>query len=387
MAKSRFLQLHFLTAFGVNNLNRDDLSRPKSLNFGSTPRLRISSQCIKRAWRISDTVQAALAGDAGERSRERWFQLGQELLAAGHELESVIAHIAPVREAFEGAPKVGADTPAVSETATPPEAVDAKAKKGGKKPKKPAEGLDVLKGDLYYFSKSEVDFIRATVADSLNLKGSTQGAPANTTEVFERIQSLPQSGDVAMFGRMVASKTALGIEGAVQVAHPFTVNKVVIDDDFFVAVDDLNEVGSGHMGANGFGAGLYYGYVNVDVKLLLENLGGDVDKAKRLLVAMAEVVATVAPGGKQNTFAARSYASFLMVEHGNAQPRSFADAFLTPVRQEPMAETAIAAVVAARDGIERAFPRQTTTAAIIDRVSQTGDFAQVEALIADALAD
>ncbi|WP_187627717.1 type I-E CRISPR-associated protein Cas7/Cse4/CasC [Paraburkholderia sp. UCT31] len=374
MAKSRFLQLHFLTAFSANNLNRDDLSRPKSFVFGATPRLRISSQSIKRAWRISDAVHEALAGEVGVRSREMWFQLGAELVKAGHSTENVLAHIAPVREAFEGARK---ETGEENGSEDPADA--AKGKKVGKK--KPSGGLDALKGDLFYFSKSEREFIRSVVIDSL----TQVGTPAKAEDVAEKIKALPASGDVAMFGRMVASNGALAIEGAVQVAHPFTVNKSVVDDDFFVAVDDLNEVGSGHMGSNGFGSGLYYGYVNVDLALLLSNLSGDVEKARKLLVALAEVIATVAPGGKQNSFAARSYASFLMAEHGNAQPRSFADAFLTPVNKEPMTETAISALLTARDSVESAFPRQATKATMVDRVRQQGSFADVEALICDAL--
>jgi CRISPR system Cascade subunit CasC len=49
-----FLQLHLLTAYPPSNLNRDDTGRPKSVIFGGTPRLRVSSQSLKRAWRTSD---------------------------------------------------------------------------------------------------------------------------------------------------------------------------------------------------------------------------------------------------------------------------------------------------------------------------------------------
>ena len=46
---SDFLQLHFLTTYGPSNLNRDDTGRPKSVVFGGVPRLRVSSQSLKRA--------------------------------------------------------------------------------------------------------------------------------------------------------------------------------------------------------------------------------------------------------------------------------------------------------------------------------------------------
>ena len=47
----RFLQLHVLTFYPPANLNRDDTGRPKSAVVGGVPRLRVSSQALKRAWR------------------------------------------------------------------------------------------------------------------------------------------------------------------------------------------------------------------------------------------------------------------------------------------------------------------------------------------------
>ncbi len=47
--KLPFLQLHLLTAHAPSNLNRDDANRPKTAIFGGEPRLRISSQSLKRA--------------------------------------------------------------------------------------------------------------------------------------------------------------------------------------------------------------------------------------------------------------------------------------------------------------------------------------------------
>ena len=58
----RFVQLHLLTSYPPSNLNRDDLGRPKTATMGGARRLRVSSQSLKRAWRTSDTLQAALEG-------------------------------------------------------------------------------------------------------------------------------------------------------------------------------------------------------------------------------------------------------------------------------------------------------------------------------------
>lgn len=383
-SSARFFQINFLTTYAANNLNRDDQSSPKSFLFGSAPRLRLSSQSVKRAWRTSDCLQTAFAGEGGVRSRETWFQIGEEFVAAGYSVADVVAHLLPIREAFVGEAKKASADDAPSTGAEPSDApADAKKTKGGKKK---GEGLDVLKSDLFFFNKADVDFIRATATASLQANGETAGKPFDVKSITAKMVGLPTSGDVAMFGRMVAGNNALTLEGAVQVAHPFTVNKSVVDDDFFTAVDDLPNVdGSAHMGANGFGSGMYYGYVNVDLALLVRNLGGDVEKARTLLTAMVEAIATVAPGGKQNTFAARSYATFLMAEIGSGQPCSYADAYLTPVKAEPLAETAIAAMVAARESIFKAFPSQATTVVMLNRLSGEGTFADITDLIDRAL--
>jgi len=67
--------------------------------------------------------------------------------------------------------------------------------------------------------------------------------------------------DIAMFGRMLAANTQYNMEAAVQVAHAITVHKVSVEDDFFTAVDDLNngeeDMGSGHLGETEFAAGRF----------------------------------------------------------------------------------------------------------------------------------
>ena len=76
----RFLQFHLLTAHAPSNLNRDDANRPKTAVFGGEPRLRISSQSLKRAWRTSTAFTEQLAGHLAERT-ERLGRLIVERLA------------------------------------------------------------------------------------------------------------------------------------------------------------------------------------------------------------------------------------------------------------------------------------------------------------------
>src|SRR5579884_2468685 len=72
---SRFLQLHMLTFYPPANLNRDDTGRPKTATVGGVPRLRISSQALKRAWRTSPIFAEQLANHRGQRTQ----RLGEEV--------------------------------------------------------------------------------------------------------------------------------------------------------------------------------------------------------------------------------------------------------------------------------------------------------------------
>src|SRR5262249_13766942 len=75
-----FVQLHFLTWYPPANLNRDDVGRPKTAIFGGEPRLRISSQSLKRAWRTSEVFARHLEGRTGERTRRMGEEVEKHLL-------------------------------------------------------------------------------------------------------------------------------------------------------------------------------------------------------------------------------------------------------------------------------------------------------------------
>ena len=87
------------------------------------------------------------------------------------------------------------------------------------------------------------------------------------------------AADIAMFGRMLADNPDYNREAAVQVAHAVTTHKVAVEDDYYVAVDDLKtsaeDAGAGFLGEAGFAAGLFYLYVCVDIALLRRNLSDE----------------------------------------------------------------------------------------------------------------
>ncbi len=328
---SRFLQLHFLTSYGPANLNRDDLGRPKTAFFGNTQRLRVSSQSLKRAWRTSDLFETALKGHVGKRSK----RFGQELVVilreAGVAEKQAIEWTAAIMAQFGKLETV----------------------KSGKKSETTESALKAVDlTTLLFLSQDEIANLQ-TLARTL---AAEKRAPL--AEELNALRAKGKAADIAMFGRMIADHPGSNLEAAVQVANAITVNSTEVEDDYFSAVDDLNtdaETGSAHLGETGFGAGVFYSYLCVDRELLRENLGGDEELARRAVAALAECAATVAPRGKQASFASRAYALYGLAEKGDRQPRSLSMAFLKPVVDKDLGRDAVAALEAARDGLDAVY--------------------------------
>src|SRR3954466_13645302 len=54
MTDARFIQIHTLQSYPAALLNRDDSGLAKRLPLGGVTRTRISSQCLKRHWRMAE---------------------------------------------------------------------------------------------------------------------------------------------------------------------------------------------------------------------------------------------------------------------------------------------------------------------------------------------
>ncbi|MBI5497649.1 MAG: type I-E CRISPR-associated protein Cas7/Cse4/CasC [Deltaproteobacteria bacterium] len=143
----------------------------------------------------------------------------------------------------------------------------------------------------------------------------------------------------ALFGRMVTGDLFARGDAAIHVAHAFTVHGEQAESDYFSAMSNLEhgDAGSDHINAQELTSGLFYSYVAVDVRLLVDNLSGDAALAGRVLHNLTHMLATVTPGAKLGSTAPHAAAHLLMAEAGDAQPRTFANAFLSPVRPDEKA--------------------------------------------------
>lgn len=337
---ANFTQLHFLTAYPPANLNRDDLGRPKTAMMGGVQRLRISSQSLKRAWRTSEVFEAALSGHLGTRTRVMGQRVFDSLTVKG-----------------------------VAEGKAKKWAADIAGQFG--KLKKDSHEIE----QLAHFSPEE----ERAIAELVNrLAEANQPPDENDLALLRKRHS---AADVALFGRMLAASPKFNTEASAQVAHAISVHQTVVEDDFFTAVDDLNtgeeDVGAGHMGETEFGAGLFYLYICLDNRLLDTNLAGAQGLAAKARRSLVEAAATVAPTGKQNSFASRAYASYILAEKGDCQPRSLAVGFLKPVSGSDFMTRAIENLEETREKMNAAYGGCADQSAVMNVPAGSGDLASI----------
>ena len=337
MTIARLLQIHTLHPYSAALLNRDDSGLAKRMLYGDVMRTRISSQCLKRHWRVADD-EFALKNISGVtealRSREiisrRVMQPLQESSLASPEV------LQQVDEAFQ----IGVyGDRGTSRDARQPLLLG-------------LPEVEYLQSKAQEICANHPDDVAAARTAAADLFSPRRGE-GNNFRAFRDSARLPGGLEGALFGRMVTSDPGANIDAAVHVAHAFTVHQEESESDYFSVVDDLQrddeDPGAAHIGDMELTAGLFYGYVVVDVPGLVSNLEGcpqeDWTNADRALAGkvvehLIHLIATVTPGAKLGSTAPYSYADLMLVEVGSRQPRSLANAF----RSAAKAQTRDAAV-------------------------------------------
>ena len=344
---SRFLQLHALVFYPPSNPNRDDAGRPKSAVVGGVPRLRISSQALKRAWRTSDVMP----------QNRGYLTRSIPALAAKTFAEAAMDESV----ASQRAEQLG--------------------KLFGKIEKPKRKGDPLLTQQSIFLGESEYERMLAVVKRMIQ-------EPKYKPALGDILSTQHGSPDVAMFGRMLTNdkvdektntgtneegkgsretdnndkalnRTLFNSEAAVQVAHAITTHQCIVDDDYFTACDDLNDrpedTGAAFISEQGFGSGVFYLYVCIDLALLRKNLGEDAKLSSSTIGALAEAVATVGPSGKQASFASRTIAHYMLAERGDRQPRTLAGAFAKPVPGSDLLKDSVEALRCWRDALDGAY--------------------------------
>ena len=313
MTTKNFINFHVLISHSPSCLNRDDMNMQKTAVFGGVSRVRVSSQSLKRAIRMSDYHHAIL-GEPSVRTRD----LGK-LKARFTELLKDRFDAALIGRALELISGKEGIAEGVTDDAVAPWSVD----------------------EVAHFC----ELIRTDEQDVKKLEKQIE------KEARPFREAMGKAVDIALSGRMATSglMSNLPVDGALAVAHAITTHAVEPQDvDWFTAVDDLTidagKTGAGHLDTQQFSSGVFYRYASLNLKQLQVNLGlieniktAETAESRQRALDIAQhvfhLLATVVPSAKQQSFAAHNLADFAIVSFSD-QPISLANAFEQPVKNE-----------------------------------------------------
>ena len=297
---TKYIELHLIQNFAPSCLNRDDTNTPKDCEFGGVRRARISSQCLKRAIR-NQFKEYFEEKDIGKRTRQVKYLIEDKLIEKGKEdgVDIVSEHCGSrLRNLLVGGEKTVIHI-GIDETDKIVDVIlnnwDEVLKHAEKKKKLP--------------DKIEKEFVSICEEHSKNI-------------------------DIALFGRMMASKPKANQDASCQVAHAISTHAVSLEWDFYTAVDERSpeeETGAGMMGVIGYDSACFYRYSLLDIEQLLKNLKGDKEKVQKTVSAFIASSIDAIPPAKQNSFAAHNPPSFVLaVIREKGMPYSLANAFEKP---------------------------------------------------------
>ena len=312
---SKFIEISILKNYPSSNLNRDMGGSPKSCYFGDVQRGRISSQCLKRSIRKSGYLEGALGYNTiGERTRRTDILVFEELAKRGD-----------YTMYYDDINKL----------------LNTLGKGSGKDEKEDKAGKE-FKGSKTMQLYSSADISK--ICDII-IEGISEGKKVKDIKLESILEKdfhiRPITLDIAMFGRMAATKSFSTVEGCMQVAHAISTNKLKLENDYFTAVDDIiereaGESGSGHLGDFEFNSSCFYQYYNIDIDKLFTNLEHtekSEDVLYGILKPLMEAICLENPSGKQNSFAAFSVPALVMVEVKDKKiPVNYMNAFVSPVK-------------------------------------------------------
>ncbi|MEO5347757.1 MAG: type I-E CRISPR-associated protein Cas7/Cse4/CasC [Magnetococcus sp. YQC-9] len=338
MTAPRFLQIHTLHSYTAALLNRDDTGQAKRLTYGDTQRTRISSQCLKRHWRMADTDPHALQKLTGYVDSFRSRELVTEKVIVplkGRYSEEVVKTLDSAFQKLVYGDK--GDT------------------------KKSRQTLLLGEPELVWLA-GQADRIAAASTDAKGAaKAVADWAKDKNFKAMSENAAMPGGLIAALFGRMVTSDPAANIEAPVHVAHAFTVHAAEAEGDYFTAVDDLkreeDDSGADTIQETELTCGLFYGYTVIDLPGLIGNCGKDRELAARVVHNLVHLVAEVSPGAKLGSTAPYGRADLMLIEAGDRQPRSLATAYRRAIPHD----------------LERAVSQLDNQLALYDEVYATGE--------------
>ena len=279
---------------------RSPVTRPRS-SIATTPaspsespsvarsRTRISSQCLKRHWRVFDGENSlrTIAAPESIRSRISFERFVVDAAGEGGGLrgssprgcQKIVGKVFGSEAKQEKAEKQAKKSKKKNGEAATVVAASDSAVQGPVQ----ATANSVATSQVTVLGRPELDYLCQLAREALQAAGEDTAKVGkvldermkDAKELKKNIQALKPGSleaglGAALFGRMVTGDILARTDAAIHVAHAMTVHGQMTESDYFSAIDDLaredGEQGSGHINASELTSGLFYGYVVVDVK-------------------------------------------------------------------------------------------------------------------------
>lgn len=284
------ITLHALQAVPASLVNRDEVGATKTISYGGTTRVRVSSQSWKRAMRTD--------------ARRRNTDLPWGTRTA--RLPQMTAERLPGERADEAVWKTGRIL----------EQLGFKIGKDGRTA-------------VLMFVNDNTPETLARVVNQYWDQISDTTVPDQAVAAARQAIDPGKAVDIALFGRFLAEIPDGRVDAAAHVAHAFSVDPARIMPDFFTAVDDQtpgDEPGVANLGDVDLSAPILYRTAAVDTGLLAHNLAGDQTLTRKALQVFVDTFTESFPSAKAGSTAAATLPSFVLGVAGQRET-SLADAF------------------------------------------------------------
>lgn len=361
-----FIQIHMLQSLPPGNLNRDETGQPKQCLFGNTTRSRISSQCLKRNIRMAPEFKEHFSETECAIRTLLFPQMVVDSLTNKMQIEETEKE------------QIGKAIAAKFRSEKKEDAEETTKKKKSSEESGPLQTpqlvffppgfIEDVAAEICRFKKEERDAYTVWLCGNDKEKKKFKKAISQFESAITN-QSKVKTVDIALFGRMTTSDLVVNVEAACQVAHAIGTHEVIIESDYFTAIDDKKrdyadsqsaESGAAFLGTGDtqtfFNSSVFYKYYNIDLSALHNSLGcSDADLAK-IASLFTHVAAVATPTGKQNAFAAHGLPEFILVEISRKKrPLSYANAFLQAVEGENLMTASADALIAYMDDVVNAY--------------------------------
>jgi CRISPR system Cascade subunit CasC len=351
-----FLTVHWIQTLPISNPNRDRTGAPKTTYYGGSMRGRISSQSWSR--QVREAFNEKWEGDVGNRSRLWADRLAQQLQSELQYERTDALTVAFLMLSATGAKADKAETFRAGQTDVLMFLSNTEVQELVAIVRRYQPQLDEVLRELRTVVSDALSQGKAPALETAGKKGKSKGKGKKDTEdakpdlsglkeLHERVKTTlmnnRSAGDIALFGRFLASLTDANIDGSLSRAHMVTTHAVAVETDFWTAMDDFSTTsgneeeegtagsGAGHLGDRPQTSGVYACSCAVDLGQLQKNLGEAGDFKKVIRTFLPALIMASRGKGYIHQFHHRSLPNLFMVELTEACPLNCLAAFEKPV--------------------------------------------------------